>query len=164
MGELMRNPTVMQKVQEEVRRALAEGSLTNNLHYFRPVIKETLLSCGQLWVLAVDVIWLLQSVPFGNIGKYSHLARNCHFSHLHGTARFYVMSECWNIHKFLYLWSLTETNDEISISLSRTLFFCCHKIYVLIYQPTESGVLSFLFFSSLCLHRKIIVVLLQTSM
>jgi len=45
MGELMRNPTVMQKVQEEVRRALAEGSLTNNLHYFRPVIKETLLSC-----------------------------------------------------------------------------------------------------------------------
>ena len=41
----------MQKVQEEVRRALAghdkvaEGSLTNNLHYFRPVIKETLLSC-----------------------------------------------------------------------------------------------------------------------
>ena len=51
MGELMRNPTVMQKVQEEVRRALAghdkvaEGSLTNNLHYFWPVIKETLLSC-----------------------------------------------------------------------------------------------------------------------
>jgi hypothetical protein len=24
---------------------VAEGSLTNNLHYFWPVIKETLLSC-----------------------------------------------------------------------------------------------------------------------
>jgi cytochrome P450 len=47
MAELMRNPTVMRRAQEEVRRELAghdrvtEDSL-RNLHYMRLVIKETL--------------------------------------------------------------------------------------------------------------------------
>ncbi|CAL5059871.1 unnamed protein product [Urochloa decumbens] len=47
MAELMRNPRVMQKTQDEVRRALAgdgkvkEGKL-GNLHYLPLVIKETL--------------------------------------------------------------------------------------------------------------------------
>jgi cytochrome P450 len=47
MAELMRNPTVMRKVQDEVRRALAgHGKVTEDslatLHYLWLVIKETL--------------------------------------------------------------------------------------------------------------------------